>query len=77
MVAVPMRASFMSSGPHGPSCCHDSVEATTIKANCSFFHFLLSKAVDFGGEGFWKPADYHSCPELATSCLCDLVTQLR
>lgn len=32
---------------------NDFMEATTrtkIKANCSFFHFLLSKAIDFGGE---------------------------
>lgn len=63
MVAVPTCVSFVSSGPPGSSCCHDSVEAitrTTMKANCSSFHFLLSKAVDFGGEGFWKHADFRS-----------------
>lgn len=45
---------------------------TTIKTDCSFFYFLLSKAVSFGGEGLWKQTDFHLNPELATSCLYDL-----
>lgn len=70
-------AFFVSNGPHGSSCCHDSMGATTmtvVKADCSFFYFLFSKAVHFDDEGFWKHADCHSDLESATSWLCDLVT---
>lgn len=45
---------------------------TTIKADFFFFYFLLSKALDLS-EGFWKHADFHLLPELATSWLCALV----